>query len=821
MDAGLQECRREPLLDEARALGAAGRQALDALTRTAAQVTQCPIALVSLVGTDHQHFLSRHGWDADGGPRVDSFCTHAIVRPDLMVVPDALLDPRVCGSPLVTGPPFIRAYFGKTLMLDGLAVGTLCVIDQRPRRLSPEQLNALVGLAAGAEAVLTAHRQLQLLQSNTERLTDFAVASGDWYWETDAAGRLSWISSGLAEAWGAQGEFLPDCLLPDTEVTDEHGQRLAGLLPSAPLLRLRDLLDRRARFSRVMIQRGSAAQPRALLLSAVPRHDGGVFGGYRGIARDVSAQALAEREARRASRALERIAAEVPGVIYEFRVYPDGRAAMPYASDNLATLYELRPEEVRNDASAILQRLHPDDAVRVSETVARAAASLTRWRATYRVRLPTRGERVLFAQAMPEQQPDGSVAFYGVISDVTDEVREREQLDAMRIERDTAARSAEARAELMSRVSHELRTPLNAIVGFSQLLRLRFPDTVTEPGRSARHIHHAGEHLLALINDMLDISAIEAGRIEMHPTTISVRSAIDRAIDMVLPQAAERHIKLCVDVAPQVEGVMADERATRQVLLNLLANAIKFGPLDSTVTVKARRHGDDQVDLQVWDEGAGVPVAQRSRLFEPFVRVAAEDRPAGSGLGLTISRKLARLMGGDVTLDDSVSRTCFVLSLPAATLKPMEVADTDFQGLEALPSLRSTRRLLYIEDDPVNALVMEGFMRLIPGVQMEVATTCAQGLIAAQSLPDLIFLDMHLPDGTGFTVLEALKADERTRGIPVVAVSADAMPEQIDAAMRSGFEGYLTKPIDHRSLNETLLRQFERGLQRLLGPAEA
>ncbi len=806
MEADPEDCRRETLLGDARGLATGDRQSLDALTRSAAQLTGCPISLVSLVGTDRQYFLSHFGWDIDGGPRDGSFCTHAIGQSELFEIPDALADPRVKNSPLVTGPPYIRAYFAKTLRLEAVAVGTLCVIDQRPRTLSDDQRSALVGLAAGAEAVLAAHRSLQLLRANAERLTDFATASGDWFWETDAQGHLNWASPGLAQAWGVAGEFQPGGPLPAVGVTDEHGESW----PQSPTLP--GLLARRERVSRVMICHGGVADACCLLLSGLPRHVDGVFCGYRGTARDVSARARAVRAGRRASRALERIAAEIPGLIYQFRLFPDGKTTMPYVSEHIEAIYELTPEQVRDDASPIRERIHPDDAARVCESVVRAAETMSRWCATYRVRLPKRGERVLFAQAMPERQDDGTIAFYGVVTDVTDEVREREQVESLRVERDTAARSAAAKAELMSRVSHELRTPLNAIVGFAQLLRLRFADSTVEPGRSARHIHHAGEHLLSLINDMLDISALEAGRVEMRPQPIAVKAAIERAIEMVTPQAAQAQVKLRVEVAPQVEGVLADERATRQVLVNLLANAIKFGPPDSTVRVKAQRAaGGVQVELMVCDEGPGVMPDQRDRLFDPFERLGTDERHIGSGLGLTISRKLAELMGGEIRLLDASCGACFCLALPAAELPDGDVDATDFQDLDSTPPLGGSQcHVLYIEDDPVNALVMEGFIGLVDNVSLQVATTCAQGLEAAQGRPDLIFLDMHLPDGSGFMVVKALKADPRTRHIPVIAVSADAMPGQIDAAMRAGFEGYVTKPVDYRTLTETLTRQFDR-----------
>jgi CheY-like chemotaxis protein len=264
--------------------------------------------------------------------------------------------------------------------------------------------------------------------------------------------------------------------------------------------------------------------------------------------------------------------------------------------------------------------------------------------------------------------------------------------------------------------------------------------------------------------------------------------------------------------------VLADERATRQVLVNLLANAIKFGPPDSTVRVKAQAAASgDRVELMVCDEGPGVPPEQRKRLFDPFEQLGTEERHIGSGLGLTISRKLAQLMGGDIQLLDAACGACFCFALPAAGLPQPELGSTDFQDLDSAPPLDNTRRhLLYIEDDPVNALVMEGFIGLVDNVSLQVATTCAQGLEAARGQPDLIFLDMHLPDGSGFTVIKALKADPRTRQIPVIAVSADAMPEQIEAAMRAGFEGYITKPVDYRTLTETLARQFESSSMALL-----
>ena len=800
MDNWLQETRRRELLGEVQSMDDSLTRSLDSITRCAADLTGCPIALVSLVAGEREHFLSHFGWDSEGAPREWSFCTYAIGEPAGLNVPDALSDARFKDSPLVTGPPHIRSYFARNLTIDDIVIGTLCVIDHRPRNLDAHQMMALSGLAAGAQGLLATQRSMGLLASSQDRIADFALASGDWFWETDANHRLKWASTGLSTAWGIENDFAVGRQLPPLQLRDEAGDK------RAPCATLFELLIARQRFARAVICHEGQESPTCLSLSAVPLYDGENFKGFRGTARDISARVDAERRRRQASHALERIAAEVPGLIYQFRLHPDGHFSCPYASERIVDLLEVTSEEVRQNAEVILQRIHPADVEQLTESLRQSADTLERWSSTHRILLPRKGERVHAAQAMPERLEDGSIAWYGVATDVTDESREREQVAALRIERDTAARSAHMRAELMSRVSHELRTPLNAILGFAQLLRLRYPDTAIEPGVSARHIHHAGEHLLLLINDMLDIAALEAGRFEIYSRATSIRKVIERAIDLVTPQANEKSIFLQVEIGSQVEGVVADERVTQQILMNLLANAIKFSPAAATVRLIAEANEDtDRVCITVCDEGPGIAAERRARMFEPFERLGVGAQYAGTGLGLSISQRLAHLMEGTIALVDSNRGTRICVCLPRAHGMVEEVHTTDFVGLEEGKPIRTRPlKLLYIEDDPVNILVMQGFIEISGGVQMQVAESAAQGLQAALAQPDVIFLDMHLPDGDGFGVLRALKSDSRTSHIPVVAVSADAMPDQVEDAMRAGFGRYLTKPVVHSELVDVL-----------------
>lgn len=460
-----REQERLTLLADLGVLDTEPEPGFDALTEAAAAVAECPIALVSLVDGERQWFKARRGIDDKQTPRAWSFCSHAIREPELMEVRDAASDPRFISNPLVTGSPGIRFYAGQPLTVDGVRIGTLCVIDTKPRELSASAQQALRKLGDAASAMLSERRGRVASFEQQRRLTEFALVSGDWLWETDSEHRVIWMSSAYATDPALPEPWTLGEPMTDGEVLD------AGGAPVVPPMTLHRIFGEHHPFARAVVHSETLNGPSYVSHSAVVRRDAqGQWCGYRGIARDMRPMVEAQEERRKAANVLAALSAQVPGLIFQLRLEATGRMSFPYVSEHINDIYELKASDVAFGARAVISRWHPDDADRVMSSLQRSAADLTLWRETYRVVLPRRGERVLSGHAQPTRLEEGAVLWHGLLTDVTDEVRDAERLKALSIAQVAAEKAAQVRSEFMSRVSHELRTPLNAVLGFAQLL---------------------------------------------------------------------------------------------------------------------------------------------------------------------------------------------------------------------------------------------------------------------------------------------------------------------------------------------------------------
>jgi PAS domain S-box-containing protein len=410
-----------------------------------------------------------------------------------------------------------------------------------------------------------------------------------------------------------------------------------------------------------------------------------------------------------------------------------------------------------------------------------------------------------------------AIGYRGADSDITDR-KEAEQkildmnqnLERMVEERtkelvaarEEAEKANMAKSEFLSRMSHELRTPMNSILGFAQLLELS--ELSPTQKRGVNHILKSGHHLLDLINEVLDISRIEAGTISLSLEPVDVHSVIKEMLDVVSPSAQERKITLQYD-EPAVRNlhVKSDRQRLKQVLLNLINNAIKYNNEGGLVRLDvalldAKDDGEQPVRISVADTGVGISESDLPKIFVPFERIGAErTNTEGTGLGLSVVKKLMDVMGGEILVRSHLGKGSeFTIELPRC-MSQIELArnggelNQDHSG-ESRPGV-----VLYIEDNSSNVELVEQILKNSrPDIRLITTKYGSQATpLAKTHQPDLILLDLNLPDMHGSDVLKALQSDSATHDIPVVVISADAMPKQIEVLLKGGAKSYLTKPL--------------------------
>ncbi|HLX89281.1 MAG TPA: PAS domain S-box protein [Acidimicrobiales bacterium] len=515
--------------------------------------------------------------------------------------------------------------------------------------------------------------------------------------------------------------------------------------------------------------------------------------GVAAIATDVTELTLAERALADRERVLDTIFRACPDIVSVLD--PQGQVQEVSRASTRILGYALG----ERSAGQLLPDLHPDDAKTVGQEF-RRLLTLDQPEVDLRSRVRHADGRWVTldtrAQALVAEDGQGAGAVL-VSRDVSADLAVESELQAALVEAELANT---AKSTFLSRMSHELRTPLNSILGFAQLLELEALDV--QQHEAVRHVIRAGHHLLALIDEVLDIARIESGRLDLTLDPTPVLAVVDDAISFTRPLAEDRRIALVVDstACPSDAHVLADRQRLLQVFLNLLSNGVKYNHEGGTLTVTVKQCGD-RTNVVVRDTGPGIDPAEIHRVFAPFDRLGAERSAVpGTGVGLTLSKHLVEEMGGTIALESVPGDgAAFTVSMVSATAPLPPSSHARVMGPRR--SQAGGLRVLHIEDNHANLELVEQVLARVPGVDLQAAMTGGLGLeLARENRPDLVLLDLHLPDMAGVDVLGRLRSQPATADVPVVVVSADVTPMTVRLLRAEGVHAYLTKPIDVHEL---------------------
>lgn len=356
-----------------------------------------------------------------------------------------------------------------------------------------------------------------------------------------------------------------------------------------------------------------------------------------------------------------------------------------------------------------------------------------------------------------------------------------------------AEQANHAKSEFLSRMSHELRTPLHAIIAFSDLI-LYEKNLEPKLEKHIQHIYKAGGHLLTLIDDVLDLARIESGKLSIAIKPVNLQAVVEECESLIKPIAQESEVEISFDTNISYI-VNADHTSLKQALLNLLSNAVKYNQKPGAITVSYEVKYNKRLRINVLDTGKGLSSEQQQQLFQPFERLGAEfSQVKGTGIGLTITRELVKMMGGSVGADSVEGKGSnfwieLMLSDEKAASLPATAQRKDSYSQQSI-------NIVYVEDDPINAHLLSGIIDKMTSHNLMIARTGTEGLgLILQQLPDLVLLDINLPDMDGYEVLEKMRAHPQTKNIPTIAITANAMMNDVERGERAGFNDYMVKPV--------------------------
>ena len=476
-------------------------------------------------------------------------------------------------------------------------------------------------------------------------------------------------------------------------------------------------------------------------------------------------------------------------------------------SDQIWPLFGYTKEVTETTYDNFMSAIHPEDRELVSSAVSNCVDIGSSYNIEHRVVWPDGSVHWLHESGdVVRNKHNKPLHMLGVVQDITTRKVAEQALIVAREEAETAN---QAKSQFLSSMSHELRTPMNAIMGFGQLLNMELGNPLDESQReNVSEILKASNHLLELINEVLDLAKIEAGRIDLSIENVLVGDVISESLQLILPLAQKLGISIKLirdnneitmdDLSRDQRVVRADFTRMKQVIINLLSNAVKYNSENGNISLTFNKMENNFIRISISDTGQGLSQEQQEKLFTAFNRLGAENTDIeGTGIGLVITQNIIKLMGGEIGVESELGQGCtFWFELPSGMDNTHSVTEIE-QNINIGITIEDARSVLYIEDNPANLRLVTQLLGRIPNVEMRTAHEPVLGLeLAKEYIPDLILLDINLPGMDGFEVFRRLREEDSTKHIPIFAISANAMPNDIEKGLEAGFDDYITKPIN-------------------------
>ena len=775
----------------------------DGITSLAAQICGCPIVFLSLIDSDRQWFKSRFGFSGDSTPRDAAFCAETILGSSPFIIPDISKEPRYAKHPLVQGPPFARFYAGAPLITkDNFAIGSLCVLHTNPHNLSPEQIKALETLADQAALHIETRAELGIFQAKVSALGEserrfrtIADASPMLLWIADEAGNRTFFNQAWCEFTGLSREDS----IADHWMKTIHPDDL-----EVYLRKWEDTSRQKIRFQQEFRLRHCSGTYRWVLEQAMPMFSSsGRLDGYVSSCVDLSSRMTDELQYQNNEARFRAISEAAPLGIF----VTDSDGNYIYTNQQFQKIVGQSAE--LSLGSGWQRALVDEDRERVAASWYSATRTAKPFEEVYRFRKPDGEIAWASVKAAAINSTDTVSGWVGTVEDIT----ARLNADAELVEAKQSAEAAmHAKSQFLANMSHEIRTPLTAIIGFAEALR-------DERQLSPDEIHcldvilNNGQHLLEIINSILDLSKIDAGALTIEKTSFNLVDLVEEVRAMFAPRIAEKALSFSVKYDwPLPAAISTDSLRLKQVLINLLSNAIKFTD-KGWIELKVKYNTNQKrLIFTVADSGIGIEPHQVDNLFKPFSQAneSITRQFGGTGLGLNISAHLVHALGGIIEVSSQPNKgSAFTFFIqPELDVAPRFITEMPgAEETEAAPRAQQVKlsgRVLFADDALDNRRLVDHLLRKA-GIEPVLVEDGQQAIDTALTDEfDLILMDVQMPNVDGLTATRALRqAGVRT---PIVSLSAGAMTSDVLKAIDAGCSMHLAKPFSRDSFMEMLKR---------------